>query len=274
MTVGQFRQFAAAKKYKTFAEKNGGGLAWDPKSEAWSQSPSHVWNDAEFGGGESYPVRFVTLADAQAFCAWLGEQDGLRYVVPTEEQWEFACRAGTTTPWSFGDDPAAMEQHGWTKPHAGGEHHPVGRLAANPFGLFDLHGNARELALDARGGPVERGGGEDSSALWARSAVRMPVREPERGDPAAGLPRRGCRRPEPESCPRAAAGEALNCAFSSPPGAQSGPEHGPCHRTFPERTSWSILGLRGGWPNRAGGQKGASTMNVTPQDALVAMRLT
>lgn len=178
VTVAQFRQFVVAKKFRTVAETTGGGYAFDPKSELWGQSPKHIWSDPEFVGSESHPVSFVTLADAKAFCTWLGVRDGLWYVVPTEQQWEFACRAGTTARWSFGDDSASMKLHGWAEPHADGKHRQVGRLATNPFGLSDLYGNARELTLDAKGEPVSRGGDARSSALEARSATRFPLAKP------------------------------------------------------------------------------------------------
>ena len=121
-------------------------------------------------------MKFVTSNDVRAFCDWLGERDGRKYAIPTEEQWEYACRAGTTTRWSFGDDPAEMRKYGWTAPHASGKHHPVGRLAANPFGLFDMYGNAGELVLAARGEEYQRGGTATESPQRARSAARVPAR--------------------------------------------------------------------------------------------------
>ena len=61
------------------------------------------------------------------------------YAIPTEDQWEYACRAGTTTRWFFGNDPAQMKEFGWTAPHAQYGNHPVGQLAANPFGEHDFY---------------------------------------------------------------------------------------------------------------------------------------
>ena len=134
-----------------------------------------MWNSPESSGGENHPVKFVTSDDIRAFCDWLGKQDGRKYAIPTEEQWEYACRAGTTTRWSFGDDPIAMQKFGWTAPHASGKHHPVGRLVANPFGLFDMYGNAGELVLTAQGEEYQRGGTAAESPQRARSASRVPV---------------------------------------------------------------------------------------------------
>ena len=174
--VKQFLGFVKATGYKTDAEKTGGGFDWNNDTKKWERKNDQVWNSAKYAGDENHPVRFVTSGDVRAFCAWLGKQDGRTYAIPTEEQWEYACRAGTTTRWSFGDDPAAMQKYGWTGPHANGKYHPVGRLAANPFGLFDMYGNVGELVLTARGKEYQRGGTATESPERARSASRVPIR--------------------------------------------------------------------------------------------------
>jgi uncharacterized protein (TIGR03067 family) len=175
VTVGQFREFVKDTGYKTEAERTGGGFVWDDDRKAWDQDPGHVWDSPKYAGGESHPVVFVTPADARAFCAWLGRKDGRTYSLPAEEQWEYACRAGTTTRWWFGDDPAEARKFAWTVEHSGGRHRPGGQLAANPFGLFDVHGNAAELVTTPQGAVYERGGEADESAFRARSAWRHPV---------------------------------------------------------------------------------------------------
>ena len=176
VTVGEFRMFVKATGYKTDAETAGGGFVWNVEAKKWERKPDQVWSNPQYSGGENHPVKFVTSDDVRAFCAWLGKQDGRKYAIPTEEQWEYACRAGTATRWSFGDDPAPMRKHGWTVPHASGKHHPVGQLAANPFGLFDMYGNAGELVLTAHGEEYQRGGTAGESPLRGRSASRVPVR--------------------------------------------------------------------------------------------------
>ena len=151
VTVGQFREFVRATKYKTIAERNGGGRVWSVEKNTWEQKPEYVWDHSGLSPRDAYPVRLVSLDDARAFCNWLSEKEGRRYVIPTEEQWECACRAGTETRWFFGDDPEQAKKYGWTMPHFDGPARPVGRLAANPFGLFDVCGNVSEMTVSTQG---------------------------------------------------------------------------------------------------------------------------
>ncbi|SDX38190.1 SUMF1/EgtB/PvdO family nonheme iron enzyme [Thiocapsa roseopersicina] len=119
------------------------------------------------------PVVGVSWDDAAAFCAWLSEQTGEHYALPTEAQWEYACRAETTTRWSCGDDEKALGQHAWYAQNAGGKLHPVGEKQPNPWGLFDMHGSVWEWCADwyasdfyqrltARSQPVPNG----TRTLW------------------------------------------------------------------------------------------------------------
>jgi len=94
------------------------------------------------------PVVGVSWDDAVAFCAWLSEQTGERYALPTEAQWEYACRAGTTTRWSCGDDEKVLGEHAWYAANAGGKLHSVGQKRPNPWGLLDMHGNVGEWCSD------------------------------------------------------------------------------------------------------------------------------
>ncbi|NCA72185.1 MAG: hypothetical protein EOM91_19340, partial [Sphingobacteriia bacterium] len=94
------------------------------------------------------PVVGVSWDDALAFCAWLSEQTGERYALPTEGQWEYACRAGTTTRWSCGDDEKLLGHHAWYRQNAGSKLHAVGEKQPNPWGLFDMHGNIWEWCAD------------------------------------------------------------------------------------------------------------------------------
>ena len=160
VTQGQFRQFVEAKKYQTVAERQGGGLTWS--GTGFVKDPECTWNNPKYATGNTLPVSFLYFEDAQKFCAWLSEVDEVAYSLPTEAQWEFSCRAGTTTLWHFGDDPQLMRDYGWTRANTG-TIHPVGRLKPNAFGLFDMHGNAMEMAVDGSQGTFRSGKATDRS---------------------------------------------------------------------------------------------------------------
>ncbi len=102
------------------------------------------------GAGDDEPVVHVAWAKAAEFCAWLSKKEGKPYRLPTEAEWEYACRAGTTTPFSTGATLWPEQANLQGKPE------PVGRYAANAWGLHDLHGNVAEWCLDWYG-PYEAG---------------------------------------------------------------------------------------------------------------------
>jgi formylglycine-generating enzyme len=94
--------------------------------------------------GETRPVEMVSWLDAQDFLKKIGNG----YRLPTEAEWEYAARGGTTTEYSFGDDKSMLGDSAWFSGNAGGETHPVGQKKPNPFGLFDMHGNVWEWVED------------------------------------------------------------------------------------------------------------------------------
>ena len=108
-------------------------------------------------GRANRPVINVSWNDAQAYCAWLTEQTGRAYRLPSEAQWEYACRAGTTTPFHFGaritTDQANFDGNYTYNGSAKGEYReqtvPVGSFPPNAFGLYDMHGNVWEWCQDA-----------------------------------------------------------------------------------------------------------------------------
>lgn len=98
--------------------------------------------------GDTLPVEGVSWNAAKAFIVKLSEKTGKRYRLPSEAEWEYAARAGTTTTFSFGDEDAALGDHGWFDGNSGMATHVVGELPANKFGLHDVHGNVWEWVED------------------------------------------------------------------------------------------------------------------------------
>ena len=98
--------------------------------------------------GQDSPVNKVSWEDAQGFCKTASKLTGRRFKLPTEAQWEYACRAGTTTEYNTGQGEAALDKAGWYGRNSGTKTHPVGKKAPNAWGLYDMHGNVREWCED------------------------------------------------------------------------------------------------------------------------------
>jgi formylglycine-generating enzyme required for sulfatase activity len=111
--------------------------------------PTPPYADETFGFGRGkQPVIAVTWHAAMELARWISEKTGKHYRLPTEAEWEYACRAGSASPYSFGPKPAALGEHAWFAGNAKSRPHPVGLKKPNPWGLFDLHGNVSEWVLD------------------------------------------------------------------------------------------------------------------------------
>ncbi len=152
--------------------------------------------DWSFAAGPKFPVFNVSHSEAEQFATRLTEQlrqagqlrEGWKLALPTEAQWEYAARAGTTTSYGFGDDETKLGDHAWFRENSGGKPHEVGTRQANPWGLHDMLGNVWEWCADGwdaklpggvdpqvpSGAPirVDRGGGWDSGARSCRAAHR------------------------------------------------------------------------------------------------------
>jgi formylglycine-generating enzyme required for sulfatase activity len=153
VTVGEFRQFVNATGYKTDAEKQ--GSCW-----AVGDNKGKNWRNLGFSQTDTHPVVCVSWNDATAYAKWLSQQTGHTYRLPTEAQWEYAARAGTTTSRYWGNDPndacryanvadktAKNKYSDWTIHNCtDGYVHtaPVGRFKPNAFDLFDMLGNVWE----------------------------------------------------------------------------------------------------------------------------------
>ena len=147
--VAQFVEFVEAQGYKTQAESSGlGGWKASTASSWGSQNPNLNWSSPGYPLAADLPVTMVSYEDALAFCAWLSKRDGKNYRLPTEAEWEYACRAGSTDVYHFPIN--SRDSYCWslwnTKKTVCPR--PVGTRQPNPWGLFDMGGNAREWCLD------------------------------------------------------------------------------------------------------------------------------
>jgi formylglycine-generating enzyme len=167
VTRGQFRQFVKDTAYKTEAEERVMPMAWgwNPDKNGFALNVNHSWRNAGFEQTDEHPVVTVSWNDAVAFCKWLSKKEVKTYRLPTEAEWEYACRAGTTTRYYSGDDPETLAKVGnvrdatfkakfpdwrWTIKGSDGYVFtaPVGKFKPNAFGLYDMHGNAWQWCAD------------------------------------------------------------------------------------------------------------------------------
>jgi len=140
----------------------------------WESPSSHIYRTGGRwkveAGYESYPVTMVTWNGAMQFATHQGKR------LPTEAEWECACRAGGAGEWCFGDDAGQLGEYAWCQANSGGRTHPVGRKRANALGLYDMHGNVSEWCSDpfdeACPQRVLRGGSGGDEASACRSASR------------------------------------------------------------------------------------------------------
>ncbi len=162
-------------------------------------------SNPSFRKQKAWPVNDVTWAEAESFCAKLSALDpekkaGRSYRLPTEGEWEYACRAGTTTAYYFGDSSEDLDKHAWTINNSEGKPQVPGGKLPNPWGLYDMYGNVQELCTSVRKGsqtakipqyfqvpggskeassndePVARGGAYWGNKIFSKGAYRSAKR--------------------------------------------------------------------------------------------------
>lgn len=130
--------------------------------------PTPPYADESWGWGkETQPVIGITQYAATRYCEWLSARTGKKYRLPTEAEWEYAARAGTTTAYSFGDDDAAAGDYAWLRSNSGEQPRVGGQKKPNAWGLFDVHGNAAEWTRDLY-----------DPAFYASAATDNPLNDP------------------------------------------------------------------------------------------------
>jgi formylglycine-generating enzyme required for sulfatase activity len=170
VTRGQFAEFLRDSGGRSEAERDGeGGWGYnESENKLEGRKPQYTWRNTGFAQADDHPVVNVTWNDAQAFCEWLSGKDGREYRLPTEAEWEYAGRAGTTTRYFTGDEPGSLQGYAnvadatlkgkgikgienWT--YFGFDDgyaftSPVGRFRPNPWGLADMIGNVWQWCED------------------------------------------------------------------------------------------------------------------------------
>ena len=192
VTVGQFRQFVLATGHVTAAERDGGGHVYSKElsrfeivrdGASWKEPGPYVPED-------NFAVNLVSWDDANKFCDWLTMSEKRKYRLPTEWEWQWACRAGSEHRYVYGSKAADLDRGAWHQGNAGGmTPRPVASLQANAWGLFDTIGSVYEWTLnfntaltgqryvDYRGEPKGRyrvvcgGASETANPTWSSKLV-------------------------------------------------------------------------------------------------------
>lgn len=153
--------------YKDYEKSNSSNIP--PQVDAVTR-PTKPYLDMTFGmGKQNHPALAMTQYGAIQFCKWLYARTGVFYRLPTEAEWEYACRAGSTTEFSFGKDEQKLNDYAWYKTNSEKKTQQVGTKKPNAWGLHDMHGNVAEWTYD-----------QYSKEFYAKSAnAKNPVAVPD-----------------------------------------------------------------------------------------------